>query len=231
MRRRVDTRRLAVAGAKFAAVTLRRIETRLEQRVAGEESQHRTHGTDRIAVSTPAAPGKDKEHDERYDGNEERREALYPHVDRIESIAVHAFGDVCQQVVAPRVDRGQQVRSDASIGAVRREQRTDAREHRCNEHHEHRPAQPGERRGVAEAVAMLFAFPGGPRNDVLHHAQRADDRTIDTAEEKRQDHEERHNADVEGQQGRQELDFGHPAEPRMERPGKIEEQQRDQHEE
>ena len=136
-----------------------------------------------------------------------------------------------QQVVAPRVDRGQQVRGDAAVGAVRREQRTDTRQHRSDEHDEHPPAQPGEGGGVREAVPVLSALPGGPRNDVLHHPQRADDRTVHAAEKKRQDHQERHDADIQGQQGGQELDFRHPAEPRVKRSGKIEEQQRRQHEE
>ena len=54
---------------------------------------------------------------------------------------------------------------------------------------------------------------------------------IHWAEKKRQDHQERHDADIQGQQGGQELDFRHPAEPRVKRSGKIEEQQRRQHEE
>ena len=231
MRRRVDTRRLAVAGAELASVALRGVETRFEQRVAGEESQHRAHRTDRITIGAAAAPRKNKQHGERHDGNKQRGEALHPDVDRIEGVAVHAPGDVCQQVVAPRVDRGQQVRGDAAVGAVRREQRTDTRQHRGDEHDEHPPAQPGEGGGVREAVPVLSALPGGPRNDVLHHPQRADDRTVHAAEKKRQDHQERHDADIQGQQGGQELDFRHPAEPRVKRSGKIEEQQRRQHEE
>ena len=231
MRRRVDTRRLAVAGAELASVALRGVEMRFEQRVAGEESQHRAHRTDRITIGAAAAPRKNKQHGERHDGNKQRGETLHPDVDRIEGVAVHAPGDVCQQVVAPRVDRGQQVRGDAAVGAVRREQRTDTRQHRRDEHDEHPPAQPGEGGGVREAVPVLSALPGGPRNDVLHHPQRADDRTVHAAEKKRQDHQERHDADIQGQQGGQELDFRHPAEPRVKRSGKIEEQQRRQHEE
>ena len=231
MGHRVDARGLAVAGAELAAVALRDVEARLEQRVAGEESQHRTYRTDRIAVRAPVAPREDKEYDERYDGDEERGEALHPDIDRIEGVAVHALGDVCQQVVAPRINRSQQVRGDAAVGAVRREQRTDARQHRGDEHDEHSPAQPGEGGGVREAVPVFSALAGSPRNDVLHHAQRTDDRTVHAAEKKRQDHQERHDADIQGQQGGQELDFRHPAQPRVERSGKIEEQQRRQHEE
>ena len=59
----------------------------------------------------------------------------------------------------------------------------------------------------------------------------AQDSEAHAAEKKRQDHQERHDADIQGQQGGQELDFRHPAEPRVKRSGKIEEQQRRQHEE
>ena len=56
MGHRVDARGLAVAGAELAAVALRGVEARLEQRVAGEKSQHRTHRTDRITIRTSISP-------------------------------------------------------------------------------------------------------------------------------------------------------------------------------
>ena len=52
----VDAGRLAVAGAELASVALRGVETRFEQRVAGEESQHRAHRTDRITICTSISP-------------------------------------------------------------------------------------------------------------------------------------------------------------------------------
>lgn len=124
------------------------------------------------------------------------------------------------RLLPPRVDRGQQVRGDAAVGAVRREQRTDTRPASQRRTRRASPGAAGEGGGVREAVPVLSALPGGPRNDVLHHPQRADDRTVHAAEKKRQDHQERHDADIQGQQGGQELDFRHPAEPRVKRSGK-----------
>lgn len=93
MVRRVDARRLAAAGAEFAAVALRNIETRPEQRAAGQHAQQRSHRADRVAPRASAAPGEEGEPRERHDGDEEHPEALHPHLHRIESVAVHPLGD------------------------------------------------------------------------------------------------------------------------------------------
>ena len=231
MVRRVDARRLAVAGAEFAAVAFRNVEARLEERITRNRPQHRSHRTDRVAPCAPAAPSKNRQRHERHDGDEEHPEAFDPHLHRIERVAVHAFGRPRQSVVAPRINRREKVRSDAAVGAVRSDQPPDARQHRHDERREHRPAQPCERRGVAETVAVLLTPPGKPRYDVLHHPQRADDRTVDPSEKQGQHHQQEHHADIHSQQGGQELDFRHPPEPRMESPRKVEEQQRDQYEE
>ena len=69
-----------------------------------------------------------------------------------------------------------------------------------------------------------------PRHAVLHHAQRADDRAVDAAEKQRGDDERRYDADVHGQQGRQELDARQPAEPCVECAGEVEKEQRDERE-
>ena len=50
------------------------------------------------------------------------------------------------------------------------------------------------------------------------------------AEKQRGDDERRYDADVHGQQGRQELDARQPAEPRVERAGEVEKEQRDERE-
>ena len=222
---------LQAAGAEFAAVALRNIETRPEQRAAGQHTQQRSHRADRVAPRASAAPGEEGEPRERHDGDEEHPEALHPHLHRIESVAVHPLGDPGQSVVAPRIDRCEKIRCDPTVGAVRGDQPADARQHRRDEHRQHRPAQPRERGRVAEAIAVLFTPPREPRHDVLHHPQRTDDRTINPSEKQGQRHERQHHADVHGQQGGQELDFRHPAEPRMERPRKVEEQQGNQQKE
>lgn len=100
---------------------------------------------------------------------------------------------------------------------------------RHEEQHQYAVAQPRQRPRVAEAV---LTPPGGrPRHDILKDAQRADDRTVDPSEKQGQQHECRDHARIDGQDGRQQLHLRHPAEPRMERPREIEQQQRDHREE
>ena len=100
---------------------------------------------------------------------------------------------------------------------------------RHEEQHQYAVAQPRQRPRVAEAV---LPPPGGrPRHDILKDAQRADDRTVDPSEKQGQQHECRDHARIDGQDSRQQLHLRHPAEPRVKRSGKIEEQQRRQHEE
>lgn len=75
---------------------------------------------------------------------------------------------------------------------------------------------------------MFLAFAGYPRDNILEHAQRADNRTVDTPEEQGQCHEQDDDAHVQGQYGRQELYPGQPPEPQVHCPRKVEEQQGDE---
>ena len=230
----VDARGLAVAGAELAAVALRDIEPRLEEREARQRPEQRPDRADRIAPRAAVAPGQHGNHDKRHDGDDQRCEPLHPDIDRIDGIAVDPFGRPCQQVVAPAPERGQQALDDASVGAVRGDQGSDASEsgrHRDDEEQKERPAQPRAGRGVAEAVAMPAPPPGEPRDEVLHDAERTDHRAVDPPEEQRQEEESDNHADVQGQHGGQELNLRHPAEPRMDRLREVEEQQRDRNEE
>ena len=52
----VDARCLAVACAKSAAVALLGIYDRFEKRIPGQETEHRTYRTNRVAVRTSASP-------------------------------------------------------------------------------------------------------------------------------------------------------------------------------
>ena len=64
------------------------------------------------------------------------------------------------------------------------------------------------------------------RDAVLEHAQRADDRAINPAEDQGQQDQEDDDADIGSHDGGQELDFGHPTQPEMQRPGEIQQEQR-----
>ena len=105
MVRRVDARRLAAAGAEFATVAFRHVETRPEQRAAGQHAQQRSHRADRVAPRASAAPSEEGESCERHDGDEEHPEALHPHLVRIDCVAVDRLGVRGVWVVAPRFVR------------------------------------------------------------------------------------------------------------------------------
>ena len=232
VRLRVDARRLAVAGTKAATVTFRGVDTRFENREARHESQDRADRTDRIAIGSAVAPCQHGQHDERHGRHGQRRGALDPDIDRVERIAAGSLGQIGQQVVAPQVKGRKKVGHDTPVGTVRRQQVRHGLEmggQRHEEQHQYAVAQPRQRPRVAEAV---LPPPGGrPRHDILKDAQRADDRTVDPSEKQGQQHECRDHARIDGQDGRQQLHLRHPAEPRMERPREIEQQQRDHREE
>ena len=230
----VDARSLAAAGAEVALHTLVRVDDGLEPRPAGHEAQHRAHGTDGVAVGASAAPGQHGDDHESDHGDEEGRQTLHPHRGFIESIAVDAFGHVGQQIVSPSVERGEQILRDASVGAVGGEQgrqRADARHERNDEERQHAPAQPTLFRRIAEAVTTLFRASAQPGNDVLHHAQRTNDRTIYAPEDQGQGDKKHDDSHIQRQHGGQELDACHPAQPGVHRPREVEEEQRDAGEE
>ena len=100
---------------------------------------------------------------------------------------------------------------------------------RDDEHAQHAVAQP--RQGGRMAVAVLLALLCEPGYNVLEDAQRADDRTIDTAQQQGENHQGQYHSHIQCQQGGEELDLGHPAEPRVQCSREVEEQQGNQRKE
>ena len=96
----VDARCLAVACAKSAAVALLGIYDRFEKRIPGQETEHRTYWTNRVAVRTAASPCQYDEHDKSKGRYDERRQLFIHTSVFIESVAVRPFRQVCQQVIA-----------------------------------------------------------------------------------------------------------------------------------
>lgn len=226
----VDAGGFALAAAQAARVAFLRVDAHPQEREAREEAQHRAHGADGVAIGAPAPPGQDGDDDQRGRGDEKRRQALHPHARLIERIAVGPFGQVGQDVVSPAVERGEEVLRDAPVGTIggqQGDQRADAGHEGDDEDREHAVAQPALLGRITEAVAALLRASAQPGDDVLHHAHRADDRTVDTPEDERQDDEEHDDSHIQRQHRRQELYAGHPAEPRVDRPREVEEEQRD----
>jgi hypothetical protein len=72
---------------------------------------------------------------------------------------------------------------------------------------------------------LLAAMGSEPGNAILEDAQRADDRAIYAAENQGKQHKGYYHPHIQGQYGRKELDFGHPAQIRVERAREIQEQE------
>ena len=227
----VDTRRLAPAGALSATVAFRNVDDRPQQRKAGKEPEHRTHRANRVAVGTTVPPRQNGQRREHGDSDRKGRQALDPDIRPVESVAAGPFGEAGQQVVAPLPKRREKIRSDTPVSSVRVQQRHDgayARRERYDEQRKHRIAQPRQRRRMG--IAVFPAPSSQPAEHVLHHAQRTNDRTINASQQQREQYERRHDAEIQGQYRRQELDLGQPAEPCMDRSREIEKQQCDRHE-
>ena len=65
------------------------------------------------------------------------------------------------------------------------------------------------------------------RNSVLEYAERADDGTIHPSKDERENDKTCNDGYVQRHYCRQELDFGHPAQPSMQCTRKVQQQQRD----
>lgn len=116
-------RGFAVLCAKAAFNTLVLVNTYLEPREASKEAEDSAHRTDCVTVCTAATPCKNGDDDERHNGDDECRHALNPHVNAVESVAVHALGYACKHVVSGLINRFEQVARDASVRTVRRKER------------------------------------------------------------------------------------------------------------
>ena len=64
-------------------------------------------------------------------------------------------------------------------------------------------------------------------NGILEHPQRTDDRAINAAERQGEQHQKDDDPHIQGQEGGQELDFGHPAKIGVQGAGKVQQQQGD----
>ena len=228
----VDARGLAVAFAEFAADALGAIDDGLEPREAGQEAEQGSDRAYRVAIGAAVAPCQDNDNHESSRCNQKGRQAFDVNLDRVESVASGSFGKEGQQVVAPAVNRGEKIGSDAAVGGIGVEQGYkggDAADQSRHEQDQNRVSQPGNGFGIGVAVLfLLLAEPGG---DVLEYAQGANDRAIDPAEKQGEQKQEEDDPEVQSQHGRQELYLGHPAEIQVQHAGNIEEQQRQQAEE
>ena len=226
----IDTGGLAIFFAMVAPDAYIQVQDRAEEGEPREESQRRAHRAEGIAPSPAVFPGQDRHGHQGGQGNQEGRQAAQPDLAGIEGIAASPFGYPGQQVVAPDVQGLEKILDDPSPGAVRGQQ--------C--HEDMYAGQQGRHEQHPNPIPEPFPFGRGRktrlfplaaaaqvRYDILPDAQGADDGAVHAAEQEGQQEQAHDDGQVQGQDGREELDLGHPAQPNMQGAGNIQQQQRD----
>ena len=195
----VDTRCLAAARTESAVVTFARVDGNAQQREARQESEHRPHRADGVAIGASTAPCEDRYYNKCADGNRESSRAFHPHIHLIERVTIGALGKIGKQVVALAINGRKQIGGDASVGAIgckQRDNRTYPQHHSDDKQRQDAIAQPILCRGIGKTVFFLLAAAAHPRDDVLHHAQGADYRTIHAPHEQGEHHKKYHHAHI-----------------------------------
>ena len=213
----IDARRFAVAGAQAALHTLAFIDPHPEELISADRPEQRTHRADDVAPDAPPEPCAEHHQDEGHAGGDQQGSGTSAH---------NAADDAAVGAVGPeKGDDHLEVEDDGSY---------DQGEDRVT----YPPAL------LAPAEALAYGLPLGeplaepaaePDDDVLHHAQRADDGAIDAAGKESDQQDAPGHGDVaergapdEPHGGREELEFCHPAPPVV---PYADEQQRDTDEE
>ena len=229
----IDAGSLAAFAATSAVDALRGVNGRAEQGEAAHQAEGCADGADGVAVlAAPEPCAAEDEHEGYQAGDQQRRD---------DGAGGHAHDAA----------------DDAPVGAVRGnegDQHLAADDDRDDGEQQYAVAYPFVLRNVVEALKILLHFrlfrgsallellefaglgilqplPAGaaePDDHVLEDAHRADDGTIDAAEEEAGQQDDRDYDQVQGQGRRQELEFGHPAPPVV---ADAHEEQGDPHEE
>ena len=222
----VDAGSLALFLAQVAVAAGVRIDDRTQEREARAEAQDRSHRANRVAPGPAAFPGQ---HDEEHEGrrrDQKGRQAAEPDLTGIEGIAVRPLGNPGQQVVPPAVQRGEEVLGHPAEGAVRLQHGHDHL-HTGHQGHQvdrqHAITEPFLLRAPGETVPPATAM--HPGDDILEDAQRTDDRAIHPAQQQGQQDQHGHHDDIQGQNGREKLDFRQEAQPAVQRSRHIEKEQ------
>ena len=157
----IDATGLAITRTKAATIAFFQLEYRTEEREAAEESQYRSHGTDRVAVSAASAPCQETDNKECAQSNAERRQTAHPHIHGIKGVGVVMLRDGSQPVIRPLVEGLHQVGGNAAIGTVRRNedgQTIQPCHHKDDEQHEHQHPQGSLGRRIGVLVGKLCPF-------------------------------------------------------------------------
>ena len=219
---------LAVKLAGLAVLALFRVNDGTEHGKAGEEAQRSAHGADGVAIGAPTLEGQHNNYHQGNDGYHQGGNAFYPYLLLVEGITACMLRPGGQQVVAPEVNGLQEVLHHASISAVRSQKGHKGAHSGYQSKHKQGPyavAQPFD--FLLVLVRFLALVGAQPGNAILENAQRADDGAIYAAEDQRKQHQGHHYAHIQGQESREKLDLGHPAQVAMQRAREIQEQEGD----
>ena len=201
------------------------IDDRAEERETGDQTEDGAYGADRVAPGAATAKRQEADDEERSNGDDERGTALHPDIDMVEAVALSPLSDASKDVVNPEIERLKQVSGDTAVSAVRGNKDGDgvkAQKHQEDKDAEQGVAQPAVFTDIMEAV--LFHLAGQIVEAVLHDAQGADHRAVDTTEEEREEEDGSDDDEASRHYSRQELNFGHPAEIEMKHTGEVEEE-------
>lgn len=223
---RVDARGLAMIGTFGTADALGGVDDRFEDGETREESQERADGADGVAPQTAVADSEESDEQKRDNGDEKRGREADPDIDMIESVATEMFGEKSEEVVEADIDRLENVGSDTSEEAIGVDESGQCAEANDDSHHkkgQHHIAKNGVRFAIVETV--LVPTTGEMCAEILHKAQRAEDRAIDAAaEEGEQQQGDKHN-DVGRKDGGGELSSGQPREIGVKKSRQVEEKE------
>ena len=223
----VDASRLAVAGTKGTAVAFLLVDGDAEQGKAGEESQQGTHRTDGITIGTAVACRQHDDQHQHHRRHNQYRQTLEPDLHRIERIAVHAFGQRSQQVVAPHPQGLQETVGCTTIHRIRIKQGHQGMHTQQHGQHiddQHPVAQPTLRLGIR--VRHFLAASAQTGHHILKHAQRTNHRTIHASSYQREQNQTHDYSGIQGKKCRKELNLRHPSQPCVQHAREVDEQQR-----
>ena len=219
--------RLAVARAQSARIAFGRVDNGSEKREFREKPEHRSHGTNSVAIGATAAPREKTDDHKRRNRHRKHADSLEPHVDGIKGVAVGVRSKKSQNIVARNPYRRKKIRGDSAVRAIggnQRGSRNETRRDRRRKEGEKADSQIRLRFCIFHSVALapIRQF----EKDILQHSERADDGTVNPAEQQRQQYQRRNYRKVGGKERGQKLDFRSPSQPRPNRTREVEEQQR-----
>ena len=211
----IDAGSLARLGTGRTIAAFLHVETNLQEREPREKTEEGADRTDGVAVGAATAPGKDEEKDKGHSCYDECRQTAKPDVGGIKGVAIVVLSDGGEAVVTPFVKGAQQVNYDAAktaVGSQQGDEGAEAGDERHDEKCKHGIAEPAYLGRIAVVPYLFILSRAQARKDVLHDAQRADDRTIDAAKNEGEHDEGNYDAHIQCQHSWQELYLCQPAE-------------------